>query len=82
MNLQQISNSEYQKKVGAVEIPSVYEFIGFIDFIGLNKPVYQLPFSPCIEIDWRLSEKYWSQGFATEAAQTALVVAFKQFALR
>ncbi len=62
----------------AVEIPSVCEFIGFV---GLNKPVYQLPFSPCIEIGWRLSEKYWSQGFATEAAQAALVIAFKQLAL-
>ncbi len=62
----------------AVEIPEVCEFIGFV---GLNKPNYELPFSKnktVIEIGWRLSEKYWNNGYATEAARTALSIGFTQ----
>jgi len=59
----------------AVEIPSVCEFIGFV---GLNNPVYKLPFSPVTEIGWRLSDRYWGNGYATEAAQAVLTVAFNQ----
>jgi RimJ/RimL family protein N-acetyltransferase len=35
----------------AVELLGTGEFIGFI---GLNIPSRQLPFSPCIEVGWRL----------------------------
>jgi len=59
----------------AVEIPGISDFIGFV---GLNTPNYPLPCSPCVEIGWRLSEKYWGKGYATEAAQSALRVGFTQ----
>ncbi|VAX01104.1 Acetyltransferase, GNAT family [hydrothermal vent metagenome] len=42
----------------AAEIPNVCEFIGFV---GLNRLTYPLPFSPCVEIGWRLDEKYWGK---------------------
>lgn len=59
----------------AVEIPYVCKFIGFV---GLNKPVYELPFSPTLEIGWRLSDNYWGCGYATEAAQAVLTVGFNR----
>jgi len=59
----------------AVEIPTECEFIGFV---GLNKPAYKLPFDVESEIGWRLSDKYWGKGYATEAAIAALDIGFKQ----
>jgi ribosomal-protein-alanine N-acetyltransferase len=49
----------------------------FIGFVGLHKPEAKLPFTPCIEIGWRLSKKYWGYGFATEGAHAALKYAFE-----
>jgi RimJ/RimL family protein N-acetyltransferase len=40
-----------------------------------------LPFSPCVEIGWRLSRASWGQGFATEAARGALQVGFERLGL-
>jgi len=53
----------------------------FIGFTGLNVPMAALPFSPCVEIGWRLARASWGQGFATEAARGALQVGFEQLAL-
>jgi RimJ/RimL family protein N-acetyltransferase len=36
----------------AAELKETRSFIGFI---GLNVPAYPLPFSPCVEIGWRLA---------------------------
>lgn len=49
----------------------------FIGFVGLHKPKANLPFSPCIEIGWRLHKRYWGEGYATEAATAALTFAFE-----
>ncbi len=57
----------------AVELKTQGDFIGFV---GLHKPEVKLPFTPCIEIGWRLSKKYWGKGYATEAATAALAYAF------
>lgn len=48
----------------------------FIGFVGLHKTLPELPFSPCIEIGWRLSKKYWGNGYATEAAKEVIKHAF------
>ena len=53
----------------------------FIGFTGLHIPSYDLPFSPCVEIGWRLSPKFWGQGLVTEAAKSAMNVAFKKLNL-
>lgn len=50
----------------------------FIGFVGLHIPSPELPFSPCIEIGWRLAFQHWGKGFATEAAHAALRVGFEQ----
>lgn len=59
----------------AVEIKTTREFIGFV---GLHIPAPELPFSPCVEIGWRLAVKHWGNGFATEAARGALHIGFER----
>jgi len=57
----------------AVETISDNSFIGFV---GLNKPKYELPVNPCIEVGWRLARNYWGKGYATEAGKASLEFAF------
>jgi RimJ/RimL family protein N-acetyltransferase len=53
----------------AVEIAGITHFAGFI---GLSVPSFEAPFTPCIEIGWRLDAEYWHRGYATEGARVAL----------
>lgn len=53
----------------------------FIGFVGLHEPDAALPFTPCVEIGWRLAPAYWGQGYATEAARVALAYGFNELAL-
>lgn len=62
----------------AVELKESQAFIGFV---GLHIPAAELPFSPCVEIGWRLGFPYWGQGYATEAAREALRFAFTELNL-
>ncbi|WP_349740482.1 GNAT family N-acetyltransferase [Roseateles cavernae] len=62
----------------AVELRDSGAFIGFI---GLSVPRRQLPFSPCVEIGWRLARAHWGQGLATEGAWAALAAGFEQLGL-
>jgi RimJ/RimL family protein N-acetyltransferase len=62
----------------AVEVRSSGVFIGFI---GLSVPRRVLPFSPCVEIGWRLSRPSWGQGYATEGARGVLRVGFDRLQL-
>ena len=57
----------------AVELLDSGEFIGFV---GLHSPKDTFPFSPCVEIGWRLDHQYWGKGYACEAAHKALTFAF------
>ena len=52
-----------------------------IGFVGLNVPDFASHFTPCVEIGWRLSAKYWGKGYASEAAKSVLEVGFKNFGL-
>jgi RimJ/RimL family protein N-acetyltransferase len=62
----------------AVEIPNVTTFAGFI---GLSVPSFEAPFTPCVEIGWRLAPEYWGLGYATEGARTVLDFAFRELGL-
>lgn len=53
----------------ALERKSDAEFLGFV---GLEEPTTVFPFSPCVEVGWRLARQFWGFGYATEAAQAAL----------
>ena len=62
----------------AVELKASGEFIGFI---GLSIPSRQLPFSPCVEVGWRLARRFWGHGYATEGAKASLSVGFQRLGL-
>lgn len=62
----------------AVERLESGEFIGFI---GLSVPRRLLPFSPCVEIGWRLQRSAWGQGYATEGARACLRLGFTRLGL-
>lgn len=62
----------------AVEVPGVADFIGFI---GLAHVLYSTPFTPAIEIGWRLACDYWGKGYATEGAKAALDFGFQSLKL-
>lgn len=53
----------------------------FIGYIGLSVPRWVFPFSPCVEIGWRLARACWGQGLATEAAHATLRVGFERLGL-
>jgi [ribosomal protein S5]-alanine N-acetyltransferase len=50
----------------------VKETGAFIGFIGLSHPTFTAPFTPCVEIGWRLDVSAWGRGFATEGARACL----------
>lgn len=54
----------------------------FIGFIGLEKVPFQAPFTPAVEIGWRLAFEYWGKGYATEGAKAALRYGFEKLHLR
>lgn len=62
----------------AIEKKKTHEFIGFV---GLHEPIMELPFSPCVEIGWRLAKEHWGKGYASEAAKEALKFAFGPLSL-
>jgi RimJ/RimL family protein N-acetyltransferase len=62
----------------AVEVPGVAEFIGFV---GLSVPRFTAPFTPCVEIGWRLAKEFWGHGYATEAAIASLRFGFEKLTL-
>ena len=63
----------------AVHVAETGEFIGFV---GLATPTFQAPFTPCVEIGWRLKRTAWGHGYATEAAERVLAHGFEMLRLR
>ena len=53
----------------------------FIGFIGLNIPTFDAPFTPCVEVLWRLDPEYWGQGIATEGARAVTEYGFQKLGL-
>jgi RimJ/RimL family protein N-acetyltransferase len=62
----------------AVEITATGTFAGFV---GLSPATFDAPFTPAVEVGWRLSRSSWGQGLATEAARAALTYAFDSIEL-
>lgn len=44
----------------------------FIGFVGMSRPRFEAPFTPCVELGWRLARHAQGRGLATEAARAAL----------
>ena len=61
----------------ALEVLSPAETPQFAGFVGLHTPQAELPFSPCVEVGWRLARPYWGRGLASEGARLALRVGFE-----
>lgn len=57
----------------AVEVPGVTPFAGYV---GLLEHTFEAPFTPCVEVGWRLAFLYWGHGYATEGARSALAYGF------
>ena len=53
----------------------------FIGFTGLGVVGFDAPFTPAIEIGWRLAREHWGLGYASEAAWTALGCGFERLGL-
>lgn len=53
----------------------------FMGFIGLHIPSAALPFSPCVEVGWRLARPFWGKGYATEGADASLRFGFSTLGL-
>ena len=62
----------------AVELVQGGSFAGYV---GLLKPSFDAPFTPCVEIGWRLAAGAWGQGYATEGARAALRYGFEELEL-
>ena len=54
----------------------------FLGIAGLNRPRFEAPFMPCIEVGWRLTPASWGRGYATEAARAAVGHGFDNLGLR
>ena len=61
--------------------PSSGESTRSIGFIGLNIPTFDAPFTPCVEVLWRLDPEYWGQGIATEGARAVTEYGFQKLGL-
>jgi RimJ/RimL family protein N-acetyltransferase len=53
----------------ALEVPGVTPFAGFV---GLSAPGFEAPFTPAVEVGWRLARPWWGHGYASEAAREAV----------
>ena len=62
----------------AVEVKDGPPFIGYV---GLDRPTFEAPFMPAVEIGWRLGADHWGRGFATEAATETVRFAFDDVGL-
>jgi len=61
----------------AVSIPKVADFIGFIGLNLVDRVALSVPFTPALEIGWRLACDHWGKGYATEGARACLKYGFE-----
>ena len=62
----------------AIEVLGGASFVGFV---GLSVPSFDAPFTPCVELGYRLAFEHWDRGFATEGARAALAFGFATLGL-
>jgi ribosomal-protein-alanine N-acetyltransferase len=60
------------------EVPGEASFIGVV---GLAIVGYEAPFTPAVEVAWRLARAHWGRGYATEAAQASIDYGFGELRL-
>lgn len=57
------------------------KFIGFIGMNDVPKITLPDPFTPAVEVGWRLAHPFWGKGYATEGAQACLKYGFEMLKL-
>jgi len=62
----------------AVEVVAADEFAGYV---GLWPATFEAPFTPAVEVGWRLAHRHWGRGFAPEAARAAVADGFGRLEL-
>jgi RimJ/RimL family protein N-acetyltransferase len=62
----------------ALERTDTGEFIGYT---GLWPAEFDAPFTPAVEVGWRLAPEHWGHGFATEAGHEAVRYGFETVGL-
>lgn len=62
----------------AVEVIDGPQFIGYI---GLWDAFFDAPFTPAVEVGWRLARDAWGNGYATEGATAAVAFGFGKIGL-
>ncbi|GMU60570.1 MAG: N-acetyltransferase [Myxococcaceae bacterium] len=62
----------------ATELKDTREFIGFL---GLSRPTFEAPFTPCVEVGWRLASPYHGRGLASEGARAVVNFGFHNLGL-
>ena len=53
----------------------------FVGYVGLWPAEFDAPFTPAVEVGWRLASEHWGLGFATEAGHEALRYGFEAVGL-
>ena len=48
----------------------------FIGYIGLWPATFPAPFTPAVEVGWRLAANQWGRGYASEGGKAALRYGF------
>lgn len=76
---QRIKNKMDEKGWGmwAVSVPGIAEFIGLIGLNSEDQVSFPAPFTPAVEVGWRIAFEYWGKGYATEGAKAALAYGFE-----
>lgn len=62
----------------ALEVRGQGEFIGYT---GLALQTFDAPFTPAVEVGWRLARSAWGKGYASEAARAAIADGFDRLGL-
>jgi len=62
----------------AVEEKSTGQFMGYA---GLHAPSTPFPFSPCVEIAWRMEEHCWENGYVLESGKAIVKFAVEEASL-
>ena len=53
-----------------------------VGFIGMMHQDYESPYTPFVDIGWRLSKDYWGKGLATEGAMACMEYGFRELGLK
>jgi RimJ/RimL family protein N-acetyltransferase len=62
-------------------VVDIFGVTPFAGFVGLSIPSFEGPFTPCVEIGWRLGPEHWGRGYATEGARAVVAFGFQNLEL-